>query len=59
MKNKKTWLIIKACLILLFAVYIITAPTNDNYRKWLRLGMLVVFVISFLIDMNKYKKANT
>ena len=59
MKNKKTWLVIKGCLILVFAIYVMTSPTNDNFRKWLRMGMLVFFVISFLIDVNNFKKDNT
>jgi hypothetical protein len=56
MKNKKIWLIIKGVLILLFTAVIITMPTDDNFRKWLRFIMLVVFVVSFIIDLNNYKK---
>lgn len=56
MKNKNRWLIIKGSLILLFTIVIITMPTQDNFRKWLRFGMLVVFVVSFLIDVSKYRK---
>ena len=56
MRNKKTWLIIKACLIILFTVIIFAMPTEDSFRKWLRFGMLILFVVSFIIDLNRYKK---
>ncbi|HQY11483.1 MAG: hypothetical protein KTQ13_04100 [Ferruginibacter sp.] len=58
MRNKKTWLIIKAVLILLFTLVIFLMPTEDDFRKWLRFAMLVVFVISFLLDLNNYRKSN-
>lgn len=56
--NKKLWLIIKAVLILLFTVYIFAIPTAEGFRKWLRFGMLVFFVVSFINDLNRYKKSN-
>lgn len=56
--NRKLWLIIKAVLILLFTVYIFAIPTADDFRKWLRFGMLVFFVASFISDLNRYKKNN-
>ena len=56
MGNKTTWLIIKAVLILLFTGIIFLMPTESNFRKWIRFAMLVVFVISFLIDLNNYRK---
>jgi len=56
MRNKKTWLIIKGVLILLFTLVIFLVPTQDNFRKWMRFAMLVVFVSSFLIDLNNYRK---
>lgn len=59
MRNKKTWLIIKAVLILLFTLVIFLMPTEDDFRKWLRFAMLVVFVISFLLDLNNYRKSNS
>jgi hypothetical protein len=55
MRNKKTWLIIKGLLILLFTLMILLSPTDDTFRKWLRFSMLVIFVISFLIDLRNYK----
>ena len=58
MRNKKLWLAIKAVLILLLTIVIITMPTDDKFRKWLRFVMLVVFVVSFLIDLNNYRKSN-
>ncbi len=57
MRNKTTWLIIKAVLILLFTLVIFLMPTENNFRKWIRFAMLVVFVISFLIDLNNYRKS--
>lgn len=57
MKNKKRWLIIKGILIFLFTIVIIAMPTEDAFRKWLRFGMLSIFVVSFIIDLNKYKKS--
>lgn len=56
MRNKTTWLIIKGVLILLFTLMIFLMPTENNFRKWIRFVMLVVFVISFLIDLNNYRK---
>lgn len=58
MRNRKTWLIIKAVLILLFTAVIFLMPVEDSFRKWLRFGMLTIFVISFIIDLNRYKKDN-
>ena len=56
MRNKKTWLVIKGALILLFTGIIFLMPTEDNFRKWLRFGMLTLFVVSFIIDLNRYRK---
>ena len=56
MRNKKTWLIIKGVLILLFTIFIFATPTEDNFRKWLRFVMLTVFVVSFIFDLNNFKK---
>jgi len=58
MRNKKLWLIIKAVLILLLTAVILTVPTDDSFRKWIRFIMLVVFVASFIMDLNNYKKKN-
>jgi uncharacterized integral membrane protein len=58
MRNRKTWLYIKAALILLFTIMIFAMPVQDTFRKWLRFGMLTLFVISFIIDLNRYKKKN-
>lgn len=49
---------IKAGLIVLFTLIIFWMPTEDNFRKWFRFAMLTFFVISFIIDLNKYKKGN-
>jgi hypothetical protein len=58
MRNRKTWLYIKAALILLFTVVIFVMPVEDSFRKWLRFGMLTLFVASFIIDLTRYKKNN-
>ncbi len=58
MRNRKTWLYIKAALILLFTIMIFVMPVEDVSRKWLRFGMLTLFVASFIIDLTRYKKNN-
>lgn len=58
MRNKKTWLIIKGALIVLFTLIIFAMPVGDGFRKWLRFGMLTLFVVSFIIDINRYRKNN-
>jgi hypothetical protein len=58
MRNKKTWLIAKAGLILLFVIIIFAMPVEDIFRKWLRFSMLILFVVSFIIDLTHYKKDN-
>ena len=59
MRNKKLWLIIKGILILLLTGVIFIMPTQDNFRKWFRFVMLVVFVISFLVNLNNYRKSKS
>ena len=58
MRNRKIWLIIKAALIILFTIVIFVMPVADPFRKWLRFGMLCLFVASFIIDLTRYKKNN-
>jgi hypothetical protein len=58
MQNKKFWLFIKAGLIVLFTIIIFVMPTGDPFRKGIRFIMLTVFVVSFIIDLNRYKKNN-
>ena len=58
MRNRKTWLIIKGVLILLFTAVIFLMPVEDSFRKWLRFVMLTIFVISFIFDLTRYKKNN-
>ncbi len=58
MRNKKTWLYIKAVIILLFTLVIFAMPTDDPFRKWLRFIMITFFVVSFIIDLTRYKKNN-
>lgn len=57
MKNKNLWLFVKGSVILLLTVVIFLMPTEDVFRKWLRFGMLTLFVVSFIIDLNKYKNS--
>jgi uncharacterized membrane protein HdeD (DUF308 family) len=59
MKNKKVWLIIKGVLILLLTAVIFLMPTDDSFRKLFRFAMLVIFVISFIVDLNNYKKTKS
>jgi Na+/melibiose symporter-like transporter len=57
MRNRRRfWLIIKGILIVLLIVLIFTSPTNDMSRKLFRFAMLIVFVVSFIIDLNAYKR---
>jgi hypothetical protein len=49
---------IKAGLILLFTIIIFALPTEDSFRKWIRFFMLTFFVVSFILDLNRYKKPN-
>lgn len=55
MGNRRLWLIVKAVLIILFTVMIFAMPTPDTFRKWIRFSMLTLFVVSFIIDLNRYK----
>jgi hypothetical protein len=58
MKNRKLSLILKAVLIVIFVVYILALPTKDTVRMWIRFAMLVFFTITFIIELNKYRKDN-
>lgn len=58
MKKSKPWLFIKLILILMLTAVIFIMPTEDNFKKWLRFSMLVIFVISFIMDLTYYKKNN-
>ena len=59
MRDSRTWLIVKALLIILFTLVIFLMPVENTFRKWLRFTMLVVFVISFIIDLNNYQKTKS
>jgi hypothetical protein len=58
MRNKKLSLIFKAFLIVIFVIYILVLPTKDTMRMWIRFAMLVFFTITFIIELNKYRKNN-
>jgi len=45
-------------MILLLTAVIFLMPTQDTFRKWFRFIMLIVFIVSFLTDLNNYKKNN-
>ena len=59
MRDRRTWLIVKSLLIILFTLVIFLMPVENTFRKWLRFTMLVVFVISFIIDLNNYQKTKS
>ncbi len=59
MRDRRTWLIVKALLIILFTLVIFLMPVENTFRKWLRFTMQVVFVISFIIDLNNYQKTKS
>ena len=59
MRDRRTWLIVKALLIILFTLVIFLMPVENTFRKWLRFTMLVVFVLSFIIDLNNYQKTKS
>lgn len=56
MRNKRNWLIIKGIFLLLFAVIGIVFPASNDYRKWIRIGMLLIFTYSFVHDVIQYKQ---
>ena len=58
MKNKKRWLIIKGMLLLLVALILIAVPVVNFTRTLFRFFLLIVFTISFIIDLINYKKSN-
>jgi hypothetical protein len=58
MLNKKLSLTLKAILIIIFVVYSITMPTKDTFRLGIRLLLLVFFVVTFIIELTKYRKDN-
>ena len=55
-KTKRNWLIFNELFLLLFVAFGLAYPTNDDFRKWLRIFMLIVFTYSFVNDIIKYKK---
>ncbi len=57
MRNKKLWLILKVLLIVLLTIVIFSMPTQDTFRKWFRFVMLVLFVTTFLVDLNNLNKS--
>jgi len=55
-KTKRNWLIFNGLFLLLFVAFGLAYPTNDDFRKWLRIFMLIVFTYSFVNDIIRYKK---
>jgi hypothetical protein len=57
-KTKRNWLIFNGLFLLLFVAFGLAFPTNDDFRKWLRICMLIIFTFSFVNDVIKYKNLN-
>jgi hypothetical protein len=58
MANRKLSLILKAVLIVVFVIYVIAMPTKDIVRMLIRFAMLIFFTVTFIIELNKYRKDN-
>ncbi len=58
MGNKKLSLILKVVLIVIFVIYILAVPTKDIFRMGMRFAMLIFFTVTFIIELNKYRKDN-
>jgi hypothetical protein len=56
MSNRKLSLIFKAVLIVIFVIYILAIPTTDTVRIGIRFAMLVFFTVTFIVELNKYRK---
>jgi hypothetical protein len=56
MANRKLSLILKAVLIVVFVIYVVAIPTKDIVRMGIRFAMLVFFTVTFIIELNKYRK---
>jgi|GEM_PF-1320979 len=58
MLNKKLSLVLKALLIIIFVAYILAMPTQDKVRMWIRFSLLIFFTVTFIIELNKFRKNN-
>ncbi len=56
MRDKRIWIGLKAILIIMLVVYILTAPSTDKFRIYLRLVMLIVFTYSIIRDIIEWRK---
>ena len=53
--KRKTWLIVKAVLLLTVIVLILIEPVK---KSWLSIGLTIFFVITLIIDVIEYRKTN-
>ena len=53
--KRKTWLIIKAVLLLVVIILILMEPVKSS---WVSIGLTIFFVISLIIDIVEYRKTN-
>lgn len=55
-KNRKLWLILKGFFILLLSFHFYYDPPTDPNRKILRSSIILIFTISFVVDLYKFSK---
>jgi hypothetical protein len=55
MSKKAIWLIVRSALIALFVVVILLSPSKDTTQLFLRTVMLIVFSVTFLMDLYDYR----
>lgn len=55
-KNRKIWLIIKGLFILILSFSYYYFPPQETYRKNIRVGIIILFTISFLYDLYQFQK---
>ncbi len=56
MQNKKLWLALKACFIVIITISIFYLPQKNTVRLILRFGILTFLVFTFIRDVIAYKK---
>jgi hypothetical protein len=55
MSKKAIWLIVRSALIALFIVVILLSPSKNTTQLFLRTVMLIVFSVTFLMDLYDYR----
>ena len=53
--KRKTWLIIKAALVLTLIILILLEPVK---KSWLPIALIIFFVITLIRDIVEYRKSN-